>query len=219
MKALYFGKVDRTSAEDGRPIVVGQSHSTTKTPKAHKEGLHGSIDVADALYYAAEHILYLVEITGSVNSHKKRRAGKKRKYLAEFDASAILIQFSKQQALLRIDAMAPFCTSTQLNNMKAYLNGNDSKLNRAHAAANKLSSSPLWLSLPREDVITLWNSYAIVGAAINKAPDFSAQTTDAVLSSIDDKVAVNTTLTEMIESATGWDLEFSKNRSFMSNKK
>ena len=75
MKALYFGKVDRKSVEDGRDIIIGQSHSTTKAPKAHKEGLHGSIDLLDALYNAPQHILYLVEITGNVNSRKKRRAG------------------------------------------------------------------------------------------------------------------------------------------------
>lgn len=218
MKALYFGRVDRKSVEDGRDIVVGQSHSTTKTPKAHKEGLHGSVDLLDALSNAPQHILYLVEITGNVNSHKKRRAGKKRKYLAEFDASDILIQFSKQQALLHIDAMAPFCTATRLDNMNAYLNGNDNKLNKAYKAAQALEHSSVWHSIPEEDVDTLWLSRAIIDSVINKSPDFSVNTTDAMVHSIDDKITANTILTEMIESATGWDLDFSKNRTLMGKK-
>ena len=96
MKSFYFSNKDRKLGYgDGRRIVVGESHSVDGKPKACNHGLHASVKVIDALTYAPGSILYLVDVSGDLDQSDDTISGKKRTYLAEFDATQILRTFAK----------------------------------------------------------------------------------------------------------------------------
>lgn len=213
MKAFYFSKANKRTIENDSPITVGGTHTVTDEPKAFGKGLHGNIDVLEALLYAPSPILYLVRITGNTKSKGKHRSGKSRKYLEEFDVSDILHAHARQEATNNINDLSDYATTSQLNTINRFLStGIKSRALAAHNAAIEIGKSEVWRARQREDIRDDWSSYLSVFAATHATQLFPAQSTNATLLASRDRVATNTTLTEMIESATGWDLEFSKNQ-------
>jgi hypothetical protein len=101
MKAWFFATKSRTLANsDGRPIVIGETHEVSLPIKCCKHGLHGCVDILDALSYAPGSIVYRVDLSGKMDKTDDKIAAQKRTYLAGgIDVSKLLIDFACQCAL------------------------------------------------------------------------------------------------------------------------
>src|SRR5574340_1832701 len=98
--AWYFAKPDEKLAYgDGRQIAVGVVHEVDCKPKTCSVGLHGSVNILDALSYAESTILYRVKISGDIDTSSDKICGKRREYLARYDVKDILYKFARKQAL------------------------------------------------------------------------------------------------------------------------
>ena len=122
MKAFYFANKDRKLRyNDGRSIVVGETHSVEGEIRTCYNGLHASTKLIDALGYAPDNILYQVELSGDIDHAVDKVAARNRKYLAEFDATDIVNDFYYEQALANIELIKPFCVSNEYEILIEYL--------------------------------------------------------------------------------------------------
>ena len=100
VRAYWFAASDTLSHGDGRKVVLGETHSLTGGKIiACARGFHGSEHPFDALQYAPGPYLYQVEQWGSIVRENDKLASRHRKYLAMIDATPLLLQFSREQAL------------------------------------------------------------------------------------------------------------------------
>ena len=114
IKALYFASENkRLRYGDEREIVVGETHIVDCAPKCCKAGLHASKRAIDALGYAPGCMLYLVELSGDFDENSDKVAATHRKYLAEFDATELLREFSRRQALININKAEQYFSSEE----------------------------------------------------------------------------------------------------------
>src|SRR3990172_6465230 len=136
MKAWYFARANnRLAYGDNRAIILGKSHTIKDTPKLCNVGLHGSVKLLDALYYANSSLLYLVDITGKLDIGTDKICGKQRKYIAHIDATDILRAFARKQALINVELIKPYTTAENYSLILDYLNtGNEILLEAAGAA-------------------------------------------------------------------------------------
>lgn len=80
---------------DGRQIVLGETLSVAGTPKLCHHGLHGSVSVVDALGYASGSHLWLVEISGRIQTSDDKICGLHRKAIIEYgDLLPIIVEFA-----------------------------------------------------------------------------------------------------------------------------
>ena len=101
IKAWYFSAPDKKLGYgDGRDIIIGETHTISNRPMCCSCGLHGSIRLCDALYYAKSPYLYRVEIFGKINQKTDKLCGQSRKYLSGgIDITSVLMEFSRWCAL------------------------------------------------------------------------------------------------------------------------
>jgi hypothetical protein len=101
MKAWYFSGDDRRLRHgDGRKIALGVTHEIDGEPELCKHGLHGSIDILDALMYAPGTIVWRVELSGMTEKGDDKIAAQKRTYVAGgIDISDTLYEFARMCAL------------------------------------------------------------------------------------------------------------------------
>lgn len=115
MKAFYFATEKRTLRYgDGRAIIVGKTHVVSGVPRPCVWGLHASVRPLDALRYAPGSVLYLVELSGTVVAGDDKHAATERTYLAEFDASRLLVRFACDCALEVVDQIKPYADTYEL---------------------------------------------------------------------------------------------------------
>ena len=84
---------------DGRKIVVGETHTVTCKPSLCEQGLHASKRAIDALQYAPGPILFRVALAGKIVEGEDKAVATKRTYLARVDAEPILREFARKCAL------------------------------------------------------------------------------------------------------------------------
>ena len=97
--AWHFAKSERKlNYGDGREIIVGETHEVEGEIKLCSRGLHASINVLDALSYAPGLILYRVELSGTVLHGDDKLCASHRKYLAQIDATDIVLKFARDCA-------------------------------------------------------------------------------------------------------------------------
>ena len=221
MKAFYFSKQDKKLRyNDGRKIVVGETHTVDCTPEVCKIGLHASVKLLDALRNAPGSILYLVEMGGYIDKGPGKISATKRTYLAEFDAKEVLREYARVQASYNIHLVEPYCTEEQYETIIHFLKtGNNS----ADAAAYAACACAAYAAADAADAFdadyaaayataAAADSLAAAAEAAVYATDaddaaacaaYAADYADAVYNKIPDQ---NETLTNMIREATGWDI-------------
>ena len=101
MIAYYFApENNKLRYGDNREIVVGESHTVDCKPKCCERGLHASLRPIDALKYAPGNQLYIVNITGSVDSNDDKICGTSRLYIDKIpNCGELLREFSRLVAL------------------------------------------------------------------------------------------------------------------------
>ena len=107
--AYYFApENNKLRYGDNREIVVGESHEVSCKPEVCVQGLHASIKPLEALAYATHHQLYIVNISGDVNSGHDKIAGKCREYLIKVPkCDQLLREFSRKVALMAVTSLSP----------------------------------------------------------------------------------------------------------------
>ena len=100
-RAYYFAPDDnKLRYEDGREIVVGDTHTVGVKPKVCRAGLHASLRPIDALKYAPGSQLYIVEVGGVVDIGEDKIAGETRKYICKVpNTERLLRKFAREVAL------------------------------------------------------------------------------------------------------------------------
>ena len=84
---------------DGRPIVIGQKLSIKGKLVICRNALHGSFHPFDALQYAPGPILHRVLFSSARVENSDKVGSRSRTVLASVDATAMLRQFARTQAL------------------------------------------------------------------------------------------------------------------------
>jgi hypothetical protein len=108
MKAFYFSDEDRKLRYmDNRQIEVGETHFVEGEIEISKNGLHASTRLLDALFCAPGPILYHVELGGRIKHSfdDSQVCASERTYLAEFDATEVLIEFTRELAFKGLERM------------------------------------------------------------------------------------------------------------------
>lgn len=137
MKAWYFVTEDRKLRyEDNRSIIVGETHSVDLSLSFYSlelcaYGLHASKRLIDALQYAPGTILYEVELSGKIVEGSDKVVAEHRKYIREIDATSILSEFARKQALINIEKIKPYCSIEDYNLILKWLNTSDKELRSA----------------------------------------------------------------------------------------
>jgi hypothetical protein len=218
MQAFYFStEQKRLRYGDDRPIIVGEAHEVSCKPICCKQGLHASTDILDALMYAPSSILYLVDISGDVDERTDKIAGKRREYLAEFDAEELLKEFARKQALINIHKIKPYCSVKEFDLITRYLSTGDA--DAAYSAANSAeyaarsaenaasaaysaarSAEDAANSAARSAGSAAYNAHSAARSAHSAAGNAHSAARSAAYS------AANYMLTRMIKEATGWDI-------------
>jgi len=104
--AWHFAKSDYTMGYgDGRRLEEGKTYRTIWPcnrqikPTLYKAGMHGSLRIIDALFYAPGPICCLTEIYGNIVIGDDKIVGESRRILRMIDATSILRLFTRQCAL------------------------------------------------------------------------------------------------------------------------
>lgn len=97
--AYWFAASPILPHNDGRPIVIGGSHTVLPPIQLCYHGLHWSEHPFDALHYAPGNLLYKVEPFGDFLIERDKGCSTGRKYLAVQDATKILQIFARECAL------------------------------------------------------------------------------------------------------------------------
>jgi len=144
MKAWYFSGTDKKLRYgDDRIIQAGKMHTVSGTPRLCHYGLHGSKRIINALDYAPGPYIWRVDITRSIDEGVDKLCGQRRKYLWGFDASDILFEFSRKQALINIEKIKPHTDKYDL--IVDYLStGNPLIRSAARSAAESAVRSAAW---------------------------------------------------------------------------
>ena len=144
MRAYYFsGKDKRLRYGDNRLIQEGETHTVDCEPIPCEQGLHGSIKALDALKYAPDTYLWIVEIEGDIKTGGDKICGKSRTYIKGFDAEELLKTFARKQALINIEKIKPYCSEEEYNTILLYLRG-DYALRSAARAAARAAEAAAW---------------------------------------------------------------------------
>jgi len=136
MKAYYFGTKDRQLRYgDNRHIMIDRTHKVDGPPILCEHGLHGSIKAMDALRYAPGPILYEVELSGQLDIGDDKIAATERKYLRSFDATDLLREFARRQAMINITKIKPYCSAEDYNLIVDWLETGNEEIREAAAEA------------------------------------------------------------------------------------
>ena len=101
MKYYYFSNKDKKLAyDDNREIKIGTTHKIKGEPVLCNHGLHASKRIIDALNYAPDSILWIVELGGKVIHSNDKSVATERTYIGGgIDISETLRKFARMCAL------------------------------------------------------------------------------------------------------------------------
>ena len=129
---------------DGRPIVIGQKLSIKGKLVICRNALHGSFHPFDALQYAPGPILHRVLFSSARVEHSDKVGSRSRTVLASVDATAMLRQFARTQALSVIHLWeAPTI-------VREYLETGDETKRGAAAAAATAARDAAWAAARKQ---------------------------------------------------------------------
>lgn len=211
MKAWYFSTLDkRLRYRDNRLIVQGETHSIKGKPELCKNGLHGSINLIDALGYAPGPYLWYVDIDGDVDIGKDKICGTDRKYIKGIDASDILRKFAKKQALINIEKIKPHCSAKDYEKILHYLNSEAVEAaarSAARSAAGSAAKSAA-MSAARSVEVAAWSAEAAAWSAeaaarSTEAAAWLAARSAAEAAARSAEAAANKMLEEMVRKEMG----------------
>lgn len=140
MLAWHFLSEDKCLGYgDGRVVEVGLQLECKGKPTLCKNGMHGSVRLIDALFYAVWPIICRVEIEGDVIEGDDKLCGRRRTVLWMLDATRILHEFAcmcAEDALALVDTPDPRSVEA-ITAKRKWLNGEitDEELNSASVAA------------------------------------------------------------------------------------
>ena len=101
--AWHFSTSDRLCRFDKREIFAGKT-LTVKPPLAMcSHGLHASVNILDACYYAPDPYIWRVELSGEVTEGEDKAVATKRKALWGYDATDVLRAFARKIALEAVE--------------------------------------------------------------------------------------------------------------------
>jgi len=140
MLAWHFLSEDkRLGYGDGRLVEVGQTLECKGKPELCSNGMHGSVRLIDALYYANGPIVCRVEIDGDVIEDTDKLCGRRRTVLWMLNATRILHEFActcAEDALALVERPDERSVAA-IAAKRRWLNGEitDEELDSARAAA------------------------------------------------------------------------------------
>jgi hypothetical protein len=94
----FLSKDKRLGYDDGRLVEVGVPLECEGAPELCYNGMHGSLRLIDALFYAKRPIICRVKIEGDVIEGDDKLCGRRRTVLWMLDATQILHEFACQCA-------------------------------------------------------------------------------------------------------------------------
>ena len=129
----------RLGYDDGRLVEVGATLECKGDPELCSNGMHGSVRLIDAAYYASGPIVCRVEIEGDVIEGDDKLCGRRRTVLWMLDATKILHEFAcscAEDALALVAQPDPRSVAA-IEAKRAWLRGEitDEELDAASAAA------------------------------------------------------------------------------------
>jgi hypothetical protein len=116
---------------DGRIARVGRSHRVEGEIVLCHNGLHAAISPLDALKYARGPVCYLVRVSGDICYDLDKFAGREREYISSFNAEGTLRAFAREQALIHIDKIRPYCSKSEYLLIVDFLRTGESSLRSA----------------------------------------------------------------------------------------
>ena len=135
-RCWHFARNDmKLGYGDNRDIMPGEVLSVDCKPVLCRSGLHGSIDIMDALNYAQGHIICLVDIWGEVQQEDDKLCGTHREVIQMWDGEDILRYFAWWCAL---QSRSSWCVA-----MTVYA-GMDAAESAVYAARYAARSADLW---------------------------------------------------------------------------
>lgn len=142
IKAFWFQPENKKlSYGDNRRARVGITHRVKGQPELCVWGLHASERPIDALQYANSDILYMVELSGEIDSSCDKISAQKRKYIKRIDATKILRVFARRCALINIEKINDYCEDDSYEWILRWLKTGDDKIKDAvYCAANSAAN-------------------------------------------------------------------------------
>ena len=204
MLAWYFARENnRLKFNDHRLITIGKMHTVKCAPILCCQGLHGSVQLLDALHYAPGPMLYRVDITRKLDIEGDKICGQRRKYLGVIDATEVVRRFTRNQALINIEKIKPHCAASQYELILDWLKTGNPRLRvvaqTAAKAAATAARSAAWSTVLPE----AWHAARFADMAARSAVlpgtwyAIQSAARDAVLP--DARSTANEMLTQMVE--------------------
>jgi hypothetical protein len=230
---FYFSATNRRLRYgDGRKIKIGGTHTVKGSVKLCEHDLHASKRIIDALQYAPGPILHLVTLGGEVVHGDDKSVATERTYVASFDATEILREFARRQALINIELIKPYCKAEEYELIVEYLkSGRENLRSAAWSAAESAAwsaesaawsawsaaksaawsaESAAWSAAESAAESAAWSAesaaWSAAGSAAKSAAESAAWSAESAAWSAESaaRSAANKMLLQMIKDATGW---------------
>ena len=185
---------------DGRLVEVGQTLECEGEPELCSNGMHGSVRLIDALYYASGPIACRVKIEGDVIEGDDKLCGRRRTVLWMLDATDILHEFAcacAEDALALVEQPDERSVAA-IESKRAWLNGEitDEELDFAWDAARDAT----WAARAAS-----WAAWDAASRAAALAAALAARAA-ALAAARDDARAVARDAAGAVAEAVAWDV-------------
>jgi len=218
MKAFYFSRKDkRLRYGDNRTIRTGLTHKVKGEIKLCNNGLHASVRLIDALKYAPDSYLWLVDVPSGCHVGKDKLCGSSRTYLSGFNAEKLLREFARKQALINIEKIKPYCPKKDYETILYFLNTGEGSTAAARSA--RFASRSAARSASRSAAESAWSAaesaaWSAAESAAWSARSASRSAAESARSAWSARSAAwsaawstaNDMLTGMVREKTGWDI-------------
>ena len=142
MRAYYFSESNKKLRYgDDRQIRKGRTHKVKGEPVMCEHGLHASKRALDALGYAPGSYLWVVEMAGKIVEGDDKVVATERAYIDGFEASDLLREFARKQALINIEKIYKYCSKKDYDLIVKYLETGDPNI---QDAAESAARSAAW---------------------------------------------------------------------------
>ena len=142
MRAYYFSESNKKLRYgDDRQIRKGRTHKVKGEPVMCEHGLHASKRALDALGYAPGSYLWVVEMAGKIVEGDDKIVATERAYIDGFEASDLLREFARKQALINIEKIYKYCSKKDYDLIVKYLETGDPNI---QDAAESAARSAAW---------------------------------------------------------------------------
>ena len=212
---FYFSATDRKLRYgDGREIKTGGTHRVKGSVKLCEHGLHASKRIIDALRYAPGPILHLVTLGGEVVHGDDKSVATERTYVASFDATEVLREFARKQALINIKLIKPYCKAEEYELIVEYLKSGREDLRAAAESAAESAAGSAARSAARSaesarsaawSARYAWSAAGSAAWSAESAAEYAAWSAWYAAESAA-RSAANKMLLQMIKDATGWEV-------------